>query len=134
MFCSSMASLITVFFFTEISLQLKLPLSNASSKVHTTSTNLYGHLWRADGLRSSEYKYFNVIKYINLERLTKLNKNVYKKNTLICILLIDFYIKLYKGLFLMFQKKIILEINNTNYLLSLVLFNPGCKLSIAYIL
>ena len=43
------------------------------------------------------YKYlgFNTIKYyIKLQRLTKLNKNAYKKIALIFIL-IDYYIKLY---------------------------------------
>ena len=42
------------------------------------------------------YLSFNVIKYyIKFERLTKLKKNTEKDNTI--FILIDFYIKLYKG-------------------------------------
>ena len=53
---------------------------------------------------TSERKYlnFNVIRYyIKLERQTKLKKNAYKKNyTRFYFILIDFFIKLYIGLFL----------------------------------
>ena len=45
-----------------------------------------------------KYVNFNVIKCIKSERLTKLNKNLFKKIALIFIS-IDFYIKWYRGLF-----------------------------------
>ena len=69
----------------------------------------------------SRHKYlsFNVMKYyIELERLTRLNKNANTKITLFFFfILIDFYIKLYTRLFLMLENKtIISEINKIKFL------------------
>ena len=65
-----------------------------------------------------KYLSFNVIKYIKLERLTKLNKNINEKIMLIFSFLIDFYIKLDIRLLLIFENKTIIlqTVTPGNYL------------------
>ena len=62
-----------------------------------------------------KYLSFNVMKYIQFEILTKLNKNAYKKITLIFIIFQLVSIKIIHSIdFNMLENKtIILEINNT---------------------